>query len=547
MPYQSVISIPQAMRSGAVYGGSLTFLDARLRPTRHTLHGLNVLAEGLAGGLAKAGVSPGDRVGVLAPTSDRMIATLFALWRLGAAVAVLPRPSRSDDDTLAREVGDRLAIIDAAALVTDSSTASTLGGRLALTVQAMDDIPNAPSAAPPPPQGDQLGLLQFTSGTTGRFKVVAVRQAQLVGNIARCAEALRMRPGDTYVSWLPFYHDMGIVSVVGLLCQGLDVVVMEPETFLRRPATWMEIVSRYRATITAGPNTAYRLAARAQQLRPAALDLSALRVAINGAEPVTVDVVEETLETLATVGMRPEALCPTYGMAETTLVVSTGDPRRTVPVFDPTGLAVGAGLDRPVRPVVSCGRPLPDTEVEVRDPDGRTLPDDAVGEVFVRGPGVVDGYLSRPGDRGDVSDGGVQFLDGWLRTGDLGFLRAGEVYVCGRIKDMIIIGGRNLYPEDYENAAERVDGVRAGNVIAFALSEQERMVVVAEGIGRDDSLSGLARELFDRLRADTQYAPHEVVLVRAGTLPKTSSGKRQRRRCREQYLAGELRVVCTVS
>ncbi|MBM0233571.1 AMP-binding protein [Micromonospora sp. STR1_7] len=547
MPYQSAISIPQAMRSAAAYGGSLTFLDARLRPTRHTLDGLNALAEGLAGGLAKAGVAPGDRVGVLAPTSDRMIATLFALWRLGAAVAVLPRPRHADGDTIRREVADRLAAIGAAALLTDTATAAELDGRLPLTVQAIDAIPNAPTAAPPPPAPEQLGLLQFTSGTTGRSKVVPVRQTQLVGNVARCAVALGMRPGDTYVSWLPFYHDMGIVSVVGLLCQGLDVIVLEPETFLRRPAAWMEVVSRYRATITAGPNTAYRLAARAQQLRPAELDLSALRVAINGAEPVTVDVVEETLKTLAAVGMRPEALCPTYGMAETTLVVSTGDPRRTVPVLDPASLAVGAGLDRPVRPVVSCGRPLPDTEVAIRDLDGRALPDGAVGEVFVRGPGVVDGYWSLPGNPRDVPDGGVQFVDGWLRTGDLGFLRDGELYVCGRIKDMIIIGGRNLYPEDYENAAERVNGVRAGNVIAFALTEQERMVVVAEGLGREESLAGLAQELFDRLRTDTQYAPHEVVLVRAGTLPKTSSGKRQRRRCREQYLAGELRVVCTVS
>ncbi|MFF5425154.1 MULTISPECIES: AMP-binding protein [unclassified Streptomyces] len=547
-------SIPQALARAAGHGGSLTVLDAAMRPARLSLRELDERAAAVATGLRRAGVAPGDRVCVLAPTSPRMLLALFGLWRLGAVAVMLPHERRGDAGEARGLIVHRVAVAGATALLTDRApeVRALLAGPRAggpagevpagFRVLGLDEATAGVTGTPPPvPEADRLGMLQFTSGTTGTSKAVPVRQGQLIGNVLTCMEVLGMRPGHTYVSWLPFYHDMGIVSVAGLLAQGVHAVVLPTENFLRRPSCWMETVSTWRAEITAAPDSAYRLAAKAQQLRPAALDLSRLRVAINGAEAVTADIVDETLRVLGTSGMPAASLCPTYGMAETTLVVSAAGADRPVRVLGPEeGPAGGDGYPRPARPLVSCGRPLPGTGVSVRSADGRELPEGHIGEVQVRGPGVTDGYWRGPGVPPDTA--GV-LTGGRLRTGDLGFLYEGELYVCGRIKDMIIAGGRNLYPEDYEIAADGVPGVRPGQVIAFSLPDTERMVVVAEGMGGEESLRRTARELFDRLRATVQHAPAEVVVVRAATLPKTSSGKKRRGACRELYLSGGLQVV----
>ncbi|MEV5973961.1 AMP-binding protein [Streptomyces sp. NPDC051921] len=552
-------SIPQAVRRAAEHGGSLTVLDASMRPTRLSLRELDERATATAVGLRHLGVAPGDRVCVLAPTTPRMLLALFGLWRLGAVPVMLPHERRADDTETRALIAHRVAVSGAKALITDR--APELRALLGRAVRPADGSPSAgvgdldgvrvlgldeataggAGPVPPVPEADRLGMLQFTSGTTGTSKAVPVLQGQLIGNVLTCMETLDMRPGHTYVSWLPFYHDMGIVSVVGLLSQGVHTVVLPTENFLRRPSCWMETVSTWRAEITAAPNSAYRLAAKAQQLRPANLDLSRLRVAINGAEPVTADIVDETLQVLGKSGMPVESLCPTYGMAETTLVVSAASADRAVRILSPGEGPSGGEYPRPARPLVSCGRPLRGTEVTVHAASGEELPEGHIGEVQVRGPGVTGGYWTGPG----APPAGSGILeDGRLRTGDLGFLYEGELYVCGRIKDMIIVGGRNLYPEDYEIAAEGVPGVRPGHVIAFSLPDAERMVVVAEGVGGEETLRRTARELFDRLRTVVQHAPAEVVVVRAATLPRTSSGKKRRGACRDMYLTGALQVVC---
>ncbi|MFJ4523293.1 AMP-binding protein [Streptomyces sp. NPDC088810] len=536
-------SIPAALHDSSRRGGSLTVLDRAMRPTRLSLSEVGDISTGVAARLRRAGVRPGDRVCVLAPTSVELLLNLFGLWRLGAVPVVLPHErleASAGQDLLAQ----RLATAGAEVVLTDRPprlSAAVPPGCRVLPLDAGLSGPAAPE--PPVPDGSALGLLQFTSGTTGSSKAVPVRQGQLVGNVLACMAALGMRPGHTYVSWLPFYHDMGIVSVVGLLVQGVHVVVMPTENFLGRPASWLETVTAHRAEITAAPNSAYQLAVKAQQLRPAALDLSRLRVAINGAEPVTADTVEEAVRVLGRSGMPAGALCPTYGMAETTLVVTAASARASVRVLDPKEAPRQyGGHELPARPLVSCGTPLPGTRVTVHGPGGEVLPDGQVGEVRVTGPGVTDGYWTAPGA---PLDGLGRLTDGHMDTGDLGFLHEGELYICGRAKDMIIVGGRNLYPEDYEIVAETVPGVRGGNVIAFSLTDQERMVVVAEGRGGAVSQDRLARELFERLREAAKHAPAEVVLVRPATLPKTSSGKKRRGTCRERYLAGELDIVAT--
>ncbi|MBX6769641.1 MAG: AMP-binding protein, partial [Actinomadura rubrobrunea] len=377
------------------------------------------------------------------------------LWRLGAVPVVLAHPRRPDPDRLKATVAERASAVAAAAVVVDRAFAGPLGTAAGgAPVLTLDDVEHGPrSALPPMPHPDDLGLLQFTSGTTAASKIVPVRQGQIVGNIGRCVSALGLTPADTYVSWLPFYHDMGIISVAGLLAHGLHVVVMATETFLRRPAAWMETVSTCQAAITAGPDSGYALAARAQELRPQRLDLSGLRVAINGAEPVSPENVESALRAFGPVGMRPESMCATYGLAEATLVATIQRPA-VPPVFlAPDEVRASVGLAPPRRPVASCGHPLDDTLIEIRDETGAPLPDGAVGEIFISGPGVMHGYWRGPrADAGADAPSGVE--NAWLPTGDLGLLRNGELYVCGRAKDMIIVGGRNLYPEDYERVAE---------------------------------------------------------------------------------------------
>ena len=242
-------------------------------------------------------------------------------------------------------------------------------------------------------------------------------------------------------------------------------------------------------------------------------------------------------EAFADAGLRPQALCPAYGLAESTLVVSCSPPEEEPRFVSPADIPVAerSGIDLPTRRLVSCGRIVEGAQVRIRGPLGEDLPEGSVGQIHLAGPWISSGYWQWADDRrGD---------DGALATGDLGFVRDGEVFICGRTKDMIIVGGRNLYPKDYEEAAELVDGIRSGNVIAFSLPDTERMVIVAEGRGDTASLHLLAQQLRERLRASTDHAPEEVVLVRSGTLPKTSSGKRQRRACRDRYLSGELQVL----
>jgi fatty-acyl-CoA synthase len=344
------------------------------------------------------------------------------------------------------------------------------------------------------------------------------------------------------VSWLPLYHDMGILMVIAAVADRGDLLLAPTEDFVWRPGFWMDAVSRFRATVTVGPNQAYGLAARDLRMRPRELDLSRLRVAGNGAEPVDARVLADFAEQAGRYGMLAEALCPMYGLAEATLAVTIGTPglrwrevwvsrellesERVVKLADAG--APGA------RRLVPCGPPVPGVEVRIDGPD-------EVGEILVRSPSLMAGYWR------DAPATAAVLRDGWLHTGDLGFLLDGELVVCGRAKDMIVVGGRNLYPEDYEQLVTLHTGVRRGNVIAFGLTDVERMVVVAETAFATDRAAQLAADVMHMLTQELSHAPKEVIMVRPGTLPKTSSGKVQRGRCRDRYLAGDLHPVATAA
>jgi fatty-acyl-CoA synthase len=395
-----------------------------------------------------------------------------------------------------------------------------------------------------PRDADDLAFLQFTSGTTARSRAVPLTHAHLVSNLESAGDMLSVDPTrDVIVSWLPLFHDMGLIGLLlGSTVFTTELVLEPTEEFLGRPGSWVDAISRYHGTITASPNFGYGLAARDLAAKPRTLDLSGWRVAGNGAEAIDIKTVERFSETAAAYGFAPEAMCPMFGLAEATLAVTTSRPDESVLVeWVERSSLEGDGAVRAAPPgagaaraLVSCGHPIPRHEVEIRDADGETLPAGRVGEICVRGPSVMAGYWRDPEATREVLRGG------WLHTGDLGFWGRDGLVVCGRVKDMIILGGRNLYPEDYEFHTENVPGVRKGNVIAFALPERERMVVVAETTAAPEDVVSVARHALETLRARLPRGPEEVVLVAPGTLPKTSSGKRQRGACRERYATGQL-------
>jgi fatty-acyl-CoA synthase len=351
---------------------------------------------------------------------------------------------------------------------------------------------------------------------------------------------------EVMVSWLPLYHDMGLVGFCMLpLSSGIDVVLGAPQDFLGAPIRWLEWLSEFGGTATAGPNFSWVLATRA--LRNASnLDLSRLRLALNGAEPVDADAVEAFVAAAAPFKMRPGAVFPAFGMAEVMIAGAFPKPMsglRTdainLRVLETERYAAPVAADTPgARRLALLGPPVPGLEIRVVDPvSGTSRHDREVGELEIRGTSVTPGYYARPELTAEL------FHDGWLRTGDLAYLLDGELVMCGRIKDVIIVGGRNVFPEDVERAASTIDGVRAGNVIAFGVDARgkEGVVVVAETKGDDHAAT--RRSVSERVRAATGLPPKDVVLVAPGSLPKTSSGKLQRSLCRQRYLSEELQPV----
>jgi fatty-acyl-CoA synthase len=392
---------------------------------------------------------------------------------------------------------------------------------------------------------DALAVLQYTSGSTAEPKGVMLPNRTICANLDGIGAAAEYdADSDVLVSWLPLYHDMGLVGLFMLPASNAgDLVLGAPQDFLASPLRWMEWLSHYGGTATAGPNFSYVLAARA--LRNASgIDLSPLRVALNGAEPVDPDSVDRFIAAAGAHGMRPGAVFPAFGMAEVMIGGSFPEPMRGL-VTDAVDRRV-LEVERYAAPVAEdaggarrlalLGPAVPGLELRICDPEtGDVRGEREVGELQIRGTSVTPGYYNRPDATRDL------FIDGWLRTGDLAYLLGGELVVCGRIKDVIIVGGRNVFPEDVERAVADVEGVRAGNVIAFGIDGRrgkEGLVVVAET--RDADLDGTRKSVAEKVREAVGIPAKEIVLVAAGSLPKTSSGKLQRSLCKQRYLDDEL-------
>ncbi|MBY8864506.1 AMP-binding protein [Streptomyces sennicomposti] len=525
----------------------LIVLDDALHPAVLSLGELRARAEVIAGALHRTyGVGPGHRVCVLGRTSLDLIATLFGIWRAGAAVTVLPSPRGGDADELQELAQRRVTAAQGSVIVTDPHTADTLQGKTTVAVTDFAALARSTPGKPLPlPGADDTALLQFTSGTTAHPRAVAVTQGQIVANSRECFAAGGMTPGDVFVSWLPLFHDMGIIFLTGAIAHGYTACTMATQTFSARPGAWLEAIATYRAAATVAPNFAYGLANRYLTLRRGGYDLSSLRHAVNGAEPIDADALRRFTTTASEYGMPHTAMAPSYGLAEATLAVTLGrhdETYRSVTV-DRAALENGEALQVPEsssgRTFVDCGTPISRTSVTITDDAGLPLADGRIGSIRVQGPGTVDQYWTADG-----SPHPTPLLDasGRLVTGDLGFCLDGRLYVCGRQKDMIIVAGRNLYPEDFEFVTEKINGIRLGNVMAFSLPSSENMIVVAETSLVGTPAAELAHTVRETLSQELSYTPHDVVLVSPKTLPKTTSGKRQRGQCRNQYETNQLVV-----
>ena len=509
----------------------------------------------------------GQRALLLLPPSLDFIAGFFACLSAGAvAVPAYPPASKRHLPRLraiVRDARPRCLLVPAQQVARLRSSLAgwpELDGVRWITIDdaAASDMAafDAPGDGCDPEPGEQdLAFLQYTSGSTAAPKGVMITHGNLMANQEVIRQGFATSAESVVVGWLPLFHDMGLIgNVLQPLYLGARCVLMAPVDFLRRPALWLEAISRYRATTSGGPDFAYALCARriAEGERER-LDLSCWRTAFSGAEPVRAHTLDLFAATFRDQGFDPRAFLPCYGLAESTLMVSGAQTGGSPPTLSADAGALERGEIRPgegptARRLVSCGGPGAGHRVRIVDPESRrSLEDDRVGEVWVAGASVAEGYWNRPEATAEtfgatLADAGAS----WLRTGDLGFFHRGALYITGRLKDLIIVRGRNLYPQDLELTAEQCDSAllpASGAAFSVERDGEERLVLVHEVHRHAEDLPGIARRIRRAVAEAHEVAVDEVVLIRPASLPKTSSGKVQRAACRAEYVAGELRVL----
>jgi 1-acyl-sn-glycerol-3-phosphate acyltransferase len=514
-------------------------------------------AADIAGGIIERNVPPGEAVALMLPTGvDFLSAFMGILVAGGIPVPLYPPagPARMEEYLL-RQTGilenaaTRLLITSPRVIPVARVLRGTLGSSLHLTT-AEELARRGEAVSTVSGSSTDPALIQYTSGSTGAPKGVLLSHAAILANIQAIGAHVGLRPGDVAVSWLPLYHDMGLIgSWLGCLYHGVPLALMSPLAFLARPDRWLWAIHRYRATLSAAPNFGYELCVgRIPDERLEGLDLSSWRCALNGAEPVSADTLDRFCQRFGRFGFRAQALMPAYGLAESAVALCLS-PLERGPVVDRISRAEfeGAGQARPAptpeaSPIrfVSMGPPLPGHEVMIVDEGGEQLPDRRIGRLLFRGPSTMTGYFRRPEATEEVS-----FPGGWVETGDLAYVTGGELHVTGRRKDLVIKAGRNLVPEEIEAAASRVEGVRKGCVAAFGVMDPraatERLVVVAEtrATGQEE-LRDLETAVIRSVAEAIDLPPDRVVLVPPGSVPKTSSGKIRRSTAREWFQAGRI-------
>jgi acyl-CoA synthetase (AMP-forming)/AMP-acid ligase II len=530
------------------------FLDRRENATWLGFAEFRSRVAATAGALHEHGIRAGDRVAIILPTCPEFLEVFFAAEWLGAIPVALYPPIRLGrlDEYHARTAA-MLQSVGASILYTDSRIGRLLGETVLRYPPRLGvkDVAGLRSAAPREAAAsspDAIAMVQFSSGTTVDPKPVALTHSQMLANGERITGAILGLLPPAYghepggVTWLPLYHDMGLIGCVlpALLGPG-PLTLISPELFIARPAIWLRAISKYRGTTSPAPNFAYALCVdRVRDEELAGCDLSCWRMAMNGAEPLSSATLRAFEDRFERWGFRRDALMPVYGLSEATLAVTftmPGTPwlsRR----FDAAALAHGVAEECAYgNDWVSSGRPLPGFSLEVRDEDGDPLPEDRVGRLHVRGPSVMHGYLDRRES---------PIHNGWLDTGDLGFVHDGQLYVTGRAKDVLVLRGQNHAPQEIERAVDDVDGVRTGCAAAVARlrSDGERVMLFVEARFRRNGLEAECREA---VRAACGVALDEIVLLEPGTLPRTSSGKIRRRETLRLWESDELRSPGSVN
>ncbi|GAB3217073.1 fatty acyl-AMP ligase [Mycolicibacterium hippocampi] len=510
-------------------------------PVRHSWAEVHARARRVAGGLAAAGIGPGDAVAVLAGAPVEIAPTAQGIWMRGASATMVHQPTPRTD--LVRWAEETTAVIDMiaarAVVISDPfmAAAPVLAG-MGMTVLTIEDLLAADPIEPVDTDDDAVALMQLTSGSTGSPKAVQITHANIVAN----ADAMTVGCDfdintDVIVSWLPCFHDMGMTGYLTVpMYYGAELVKVTPMDFLSDILLWPKLISKYKGTMTAAPNFAYNLLAKRlrRQATPGEFDLSSLRWALSGAEQVDPLDVEDLCEAGAPFGLKPEAIIPAYGMAETTVAVSFSECGGGM-VVDEVDADLLAVLHRAVpatkghtRRLVVLGQPLHGLELRVVDEDGGELDARGVGVIEVRGEPVTRGYTTVGGFIA------AQNERGWYDTGDLGYLtEAGDVVVCGRLKDVIIMAGRNIYPTDIERAASRVAGVRPGCAVAVRLDagrsrETFAVAVECKDYADEAQVRRVERQVAHEVFAEVDVRPRNVVVLAPGTIPKTPSGKLRR-------------------
>ena len=510
-------------------------------PVRHTWGQVHERARRVAGGLAASGVGRGDAVAVLAGAPVEIAPTAQGSWMRGASVTMLHQPTlRTDLLRWAEETTTVIDMIDAKAVVVSDPfmAAAPLLAQLRIPVLTAENLLTSRPIEPVETEDDDVALLQLTSGSTGFPKAVRISHRNIVSNAEAMLIAADVDPeSDVIVSWLPCFHDMGMTGyLTAPMYFGIELVKITPMDFLRDTLLWARLIDKYQATMTAAPNFAYTMFAKRlrRQARPGQFDLSSLRWALSGAEHVDPADVEDLCAAGARFGLRPEAIVPAYGMAETTVALSFTESGRGL-IVDEVDADLLAVLHRAIpaprgkaRRLACLGRPLKGLEVRIVGQDGEELPHRSVGVIHVRGEPVTLGYTTTAGF---VS---AQNHEGWYDTGDLGYLtETGNVVVCGRVKDVIIMAGRNIYPTDIERAAVRVHGVRPGCAVAVRMNAghpRETFAVVVEANAWEDpaEVRRIERQVAHEVVAEVDVRPRNVVVLEPGVIPKTPSGKLRR-------------------
>ncbi|MFE8602693.1 fatty acyl-AMP ligase [Archangium violaceum] len=550
LPALKHATVNEALAAAARTSQGLVFVDTSERETFLPWAQVYGRARRFAAGLRRLGVAPGERVALLLPTSPGFMDAFFGALLAGAVPVPLYPPVRLGRlEEYHRSTARMLEVSAAAVVLTDAKVRLLLGESVAaarprLGCHTVEEVSREEGDLAERVSPGSLALIQFSSGSTVDPKPVGLLQGQLMAQLA-ALEAELPPPVDRTpvgVSWLPLYHDMGLIGcLLSAVYYPGGMVLIPPEVFLARPALWLRALSRHRGFVSPAPNFAYGLCLkRVKDADLEGVDLSGWTHALNGAEPVSVETLRLFSERFSRWGFQPGALRPVYGLSEATLAVTfppAGRGPRALRV-DARVLATERRVVDGSREVVSVGRPVPGFEVQVRDELGHVLEERRVGRVFARGPSVMAEYVGHPEATARALD-----AEGWLDTGDLGFEADGELFLSGRAKDLVIIRGANHAPQEFEECLEAVEGLRTGCAVALGFTPEgendEALLILAEH-APGAAVEGLEERIREAVLAGTGVKAHTVRVVEPGTLPRTSSGKLRRSEALRRYLAEEL-------